>query len=461
MIEMLPENILLDIFDFYRLDTMELSRGRPWKWHHLAHVCRKWRYIVSISQHRLDLRILCGYGAPIESILGSWPTFPLVIKFNTTRKSKPMPKNILVALRCPDRICEINLTLTSSMTGPIVELIQKPCPALEKVRITVKDAMGLSSMPAHDAFLGGCAPHLREIELHGIALPFPAIRQVLSSANNLVELHLSNIPNAVYFSPIDLITGLSTLGQLKRLTIGFHSPTSHPAPSTTRRSRPPRPTTLPSLEFLDFHGANEYLEEFVARIDLPALRKITVKLFNCFSFEIPQFSQFISHQKLNVLWSPTLVLVTHTAESVSVFLIQEENPSPDEHCCLGTSCRRLDQQLSFVTQILSQLSPLLSSVAKLTFVTHSEMLNGKEDVEPTQWLELFQLFTHVREIHVFDQLVPDVVQALVTEDMDMGVLPELTSVILNGYRKYPSVAKAAEEFVVTRRLSGRTIFLLG
>lgn len=456
---MLPEDIILDIFDFYRLDAIQLSRGRPWKWHRLAHVCRKWRYVIAISPRRLDLRILCKYGAPIECILGSWPTFPLVIKFDATRKSKPMPRNILVALRCSDRICDINLTVTGSMTGSIVELIQKPCRVLEKFRLTVKEAMGPSSIPVHDTFLGGSAPRLREIELHGIAFPFPAIRRVLFSANNLAELHLSNIPNSVYFSPVDLVTALSTLDQLKRLTIGFHSPTSRPAPRLTHRSL--RHATLPSLMFFDFHGASEYLEEFVAQIHLPALCKITIKLFNQIFFEIPQFSQFIPHQNPNVLGSPTLVLVTHSAESVSVFLIQNENSSSDEHCYLATSCRRLDWQLSFVTQILSQLSPLLSSVAKLTFITHLEMPTGKEDVDPTQWLELFQLFTHVEEIHVFEQLVPDIMQALVMEAMDLGVLPELASLSLNGYRRSPSAVKDAEEFVATRRQSGRTVSLSG
>ncbi|KAI0272107.1 hypothetical protein BGY98DRAFT_1002546 [Russula aff. rugulosa BPL654] len=418
------------MFDFYRLDAIQLSRVRPWKWHRLAHVCRKWRYVISISPRRLDLRILCKYGAPIESILGSWPTFPLVIKFDATRKLKPMPRNILVALRCSHRICDINLSVTSSMTGSIVELIQKPCPALEKIRLIVKDAMGPSTIPVHNAFLGGSAPRLREIELQGIALPFPEIRRVLFSAHNL----------------------------LKGLVIGFRSPTSRPAPSMTHRSL--RHTALPSLKFFDFHGASEYLEEFVAQIHLPALRKITIKLFNQIFFEIPKFSHFIPHQNSNVLGTPTLVLVTHSAESVSVFLIQNED-SPDEYCYLGTSCRRLDWQLSFVTQVLSQLFPLLSSVAKLTFITHLEMPTGIEDVDATQWVELFQLFTHVREIHVFEQLVPDIVHALVVETMDIGVLPELASLSLNGYRKSPSAAKAAEEFVGMRRAFGRTVSLSG
>ena len=328
---MFPKDILLNIFDFYRLDAIQLTRGRPWRWHRLAHVCRKWRYVISTSPRRLDLRILCKYGAPIESILGSWPNFPLVIRFDATRKPKPVPRNILVALRCSDRICDIDLSFTSSMPGSIVDLIKKPCPALEKVRLTAKGAMVSSNIPDRGAFLGGSAPHLREIELQGIALPFPKIRQVLSSTNNLAELLLSDIPNAVYFSPVDLVAALSALNKLKRLAIGFRSPTSSspPVQSMTRRLLRQthrflrqshqflRHTTLPSLEFFKFYGASEYLEEFVAQIRLPSLCKITIKLFDQNFVEIPHFSQLISRQNSN-LGPPTSILVAHSAKSVSV-----------------------------------------------------------------------------------------------------------------------------------------------
>ena len=68
----------------------------------------------------------------------------------------------------------------------------------------------------------------------------------------------SRFPNDGYFPPDQLVTGLSTLIQLKRLTVGLHSPPSRPPPSLTRP--PPQPTTLPSHTFLDFYGAREYLE---------------------------------------------------------------------------------------------------------------------------------------------------------------------------------------------------------
>jgi hypothetical protein len=84
------------------------------------------------------------------------------------------------------------------------------------------------------------------------------------------------------------------------------------------------------------------------------------------------------------------------------------------------------------------------------------------EVHPARWLELFQPFTHVTEVDVRQRrLVPVIVQALVMGDMAAGVLPELTKLHLSGYRKSPSVAKDAERFVATRKVSGRTVVLTG
>jgi hypothetical protein len=452
---MLPEDTLLGIFDFYRLLQMKQSYGSQWNWLRLAHVCRTWRYVISMSPRSLDMQILCTYGAPIRSTLNSWPSLPLVISINSNWKLKHIPQNVIVAFRHPDRLYKIELYVTSSIIGSIVEAIQKPCQALESIQITVRDATG-PSIPFRNAFLGGSAPHLREIKLDGISFPFPEIRQVLLSANNLVELYLSRIPNDFYFSPEDLVTGLSTLVQLSKLTVGFHSPTtSRPPPPSITRS-PPR-TTFPSLTFLDFHGESEYLEEFVARIELPALFKITIGFFNDIVFEMPEFCKFIA--RLNPLGSPTHAFLKLSRESVKVYFFRKTDSINDWFCSLQTSCRRLDWRLSFVTQITSQLSPLLPSVRSFV-IDYAFEMPIEEDVDSTQWLELFQLFTHVTNVTVWEnRLVPVIVQTLAMEGIAGGVLPDLTSLCLNGYRSTPSVAKAAEQFVATRRLSGHTVDL--
>jgi hypothetical protein len=142
---------------------------------------------------------------------------------------------------------------------------------------------------------------------------------------------------------------------------------------------------------------------FVALIDLPALRKFNIRLFNTIFFEIPQFCQFV--HRLNALGPPIRVIVTHTVESVGVLFEKKRNSN--ESILLETSCKRLDWQLSFVTQITSQLSSFLSGVDFLSIKLGEGFPTGKEDVDPIQWLELFQPFTHVAQVYVLDEpLVP-------------------------------------------------------
>jgi hypothetical protein len=142
-------------------------------------------------------------------------------------------------------------------------------------------------------------------------------------------------------------------------------------------------------------------------------------VFNDILFEIQLFSQLIS--RLNALCSPTQVFVTHSAENVSVYLFQEGETS-NASCLLRTSCRRLDWQLFFATRISSQLAPLLSRVRYLVIHKDHKLSAVEEDVDSTQWLELFQPFTHVTQVHISEmQIVPGIVQALGVRDMGTRV----------------------------------------
>ena len=187
---MLSEDILLEIFDFYRLDAMKRARGRPWKWLHLAHVCRRWRLVISMSPSRLDLQIYCISGASIKRTLASWRTLPLIVGYHGLQTS--LPSNIAIALRHPDRVREIDLGLTSTTVGSVVNAIEKPFRTLEFIRILFERGWG-SSLLFPNVFLGGSAPRLRVIELRGINFPFPGIKQVISSTNDLFFFFLNSI----------------------------------------------------------------------------------------------------------------------------------------------------------------------------------------------------------------------------------------------------------------------------
>jgi hypothetical protein len=311
--------------------------------------------------------------------------------------------------------------------------------------------------PVLGDFLGGSAPLLEQIHLDGIAVPFPAMRRLLSSTSHLNALRLSKIPHTCYFSPEDLVTCSSVLVHLKILRVDFLSPASRPNASIAHPGSPER-TTLHSLDTLDFHGASEYLEGFVARIDCPVLTTLEVQYFNQLIFEIPQVVQFIS--RVDGLKSPGEAIVNIGALYRSLSLLAGGRMGTE--CYFRIPCSQLDWQLLFLTQILHQLSTLLSNVHVLSIMKFSFPLAGRKDVDPTHWLDLFQPLSQISEIRVSNEkLVPDVIHALVSEDTAPGILPHLTSLHLDGYRKSKIAMEAAERFVATRKLDGQDISLRG
>ncbi|KAI0248847.1 hypothetical protein BJV78DRAFT_768590 [Lactifluus subvellereus] len=74
----LPDNVLLDIFDFYRPATMD-GWGQ-WPWNRLVHVCQRWRYVMFDSPLRLDLCLRCTPSTPVREMLDVWPPFPIDIE---------------------------------------------------------------------------------------------------------------------------------------------------------------------------------------------------------------------------------------------------------------------------------------------------------------------------------------------------------------------------------------------
>ena len=453
---MLPDNTLLEIFDFYRLDAEGRSRGRPWKWYRLAHVCQGWRHVIYMSPRRLDLQILCKSGKPVEHVLRAWPALPLIVGFNANSKSKSLPKNVVIALRHPDRVCRIDLSVPTPISQSIADVMQVPFPTLERIRIESK---GAAEPVVISEFLGGSAPRLKEIDVDGIAIPFLALRQLFLSTNNLVRLVLENIPKSCYFSPDDLVTIVSSSGHLKELRIRFRPPASR---STTNieTSPPLERSTFPSLTWLLIYGSSEYVEAFVARTHMPALITLTIGFFNQVIFEIPQLYGFISRVEGLKFFDQVTITPSEQAVAVSFQRRKEKRGYDPTGCRLSVPCRQLDWQLSFTTQMFNQLSPLLSSAKLLIIDKPYSMYTGREEVDPAEWLELFQLLPHLSEVRVhIEELAQDVAHALANEDMAAGVLPGLTSLRLKGYRKSQSAIDAAERFVATCKLANRNIFL--
>jgi hypothetical protein len=122
---------------------------------------------------------------------------------------------------------------------------------------------GLRTPTLPDGFLGGSAPSLQSLKLDFIR--FPALSKFLLSATHLVDLTLVNIPHSGFISPEAIVTCLSSLTCLERLSLEFES--SLPRPDLVlRRSPTPTCTVLPALTRFRFKGVGKYLEDLVAWI---------------------------------------------------------------------------------------------------------------------------------------------------------------------------------------------------
>jgi hypothetical protein len=269
-IDMLPDDVLLVIFDFYVTGQSD-SKEEVETWQTLVHVCRQWRTVVFGSPRRLRLRLHC----PVQTrtLLRDtpyvWPAFSLVIQ-DAVNNTKELDNTIAVLERS-DRVYHI--ILASSYLENILATMQKPFPELTYPGLI---SFGAATVTP-DSFLGGFAPRLQSLSLDGI--PFPGLPNLLLSATHLVNLSLSNISRSGYISPEGIVTAISTLTSLRRLSLGFESPRSLP----DRESRHPPPLTrsvLPTLRALSFKGLGEYLEDLVALIDAPQLCFLSTTLSN-------------------------------------------------------------------------------------------------------------------------------------------------------------------------------------
>ena len=272
--------------------------------------------------------------------------------------------------------------ISSSELERFVVVMQGPFPALTDLILMLcsSDEMALV---ISDSFLGRSTPRLRYLWLD--RLLFPALPKLLQ-----VNLRLWNISHSGYISPLTMIICqcLSTLTKLKALSLRFRSPQSRPdrasrlMPALTR-------IILPALTYFDFKGVTEYLEDFMARIDVPLLEYISITFFNQLVFDILQLPKFLCRTEMLTVLDQAEVAFNEG--SISVELFPKRRTVDPPIVTLKISCRQLDWQLSSLVQVCNQALPTLSTVECFKLGPNfycPRLRSGQDDVENTQWLEL-------------------------------------------------------------------------
>lgn len=455
-IEILPDELLLEIFHHDRLLAVNQTFLGPWKWQRLAHVCRSWRFLVFASPRRLELRLYYTHQKPVTQNLGCWPPFPIAIWYPRMNRTL-LPKdedNLIAALHHPDRVCEINFAVTSPLLERSIVLLREPFPVLEHLRLRSRDS-ARRPLVLPNAFLGGSAPRLRDIHLDGIA--FPTLPHLLLTTRNLGSLQLEEIPRTNFFSPEMLVDGLSALTQLKSFKLHFVSPTPHFDQSSSRSlATSLRHNVLPALTEFRFRGASEYLEDLVARLDTPFLQQFSVEFFDQPVFEIPQLSLFIG--RIERLRSPRKTSIQLWVKDIAITQRFQRSPSRPE-IRLQISCCELGRRVASLANICRQLFPFLLSVERLDIKAYLlfKARRQRDQIDPVQWLELFRSFESVKALEVSGTLVGNIASALehAAGEMTLDVFPALCDLRLNRSRE--SLSTSIESFIATRQLSGRPV----
>ena len=170
----LSNNVLLDIFAFYRETVIDLHPvvqprlpwQQQWQWDRLVHVCQRWQYIVFASRLRLDLYLYlhCTSKTPVRETLDVWPALPIEIAL----LERYDIINVIATLEHRDRGRNIwILDLISSKSEELVPMMQEPFPALTVLQLCTSETP--PALP--DMFLGGSAPTSTDTCTEGHSIP--------------------------------------------------------------------------------------------------------------------------------------------------------------------------------------------------------------------------------------------------------------------------------------------------
>ena len=458
-IDVLSDDVLMriiqHIFGFYRQKSRDDYAIYSWRDKHafkLVHVCQRWRNIVFAWPNHLDVQVDCNSVIAIARALDVWPALPISVQSTLGRRSRDA-NNIIAALEQRERIAGIDfIDLSGPQLENCAELMQGPFPILRTLTLGCD-----AEIPPviSDTFLGGSAHHLREVNLYNV--PFPALPRLLLSAHSLVELHIENIPSTGYISPEEIATCLAVSTRLRSLIIDFQSSRSFPQNQSNQHPPPMTHAVLPHLTTFVFSGVSEYLEDLMARIDVPILNNLHLQFFRWPIIGIPQLPQII-HRNENLKLAFTMPAMVHFyKDSIGISLSFPDNGS----LRLDFQCAGLDNQLSLLKELYPQCSPLLSHI------NHLELFDHKMQTEhSTLWLEFLRPFNAVETLGFWEpDSLKQVARVLgeLSEERAAEVLPMLDTIIFFTMTIWdgvePSSTPLLQPFIDARQLSGHPVVM--
>jgi hypothetical protein len=383
-------------------------------------------------------------------MLAHSPPLPLTIYYHTIDQREVTAEDessILLALSYRDRVRHIYFWMLPNV-GKSITAMEDQFPVLERMYIHSRTEVVLPVTFE--------APNLRHLRLWRASHPIGS--PLLTNTTGLVTLSLLDIRGSAFFPPSYILTRISLMAQLERLSIGFHSPLrsrDHDIELEGQSHQNLDTIILSNLQLFEFQGVSAYLDGLIARISAPSLNTLRVYLFNQPSFTVPRLSQFVQTSK-NLTFSA--VQVHFSALSVSLYAVPLKWDTP---LLLKIWWGHLDSQVASAAQLFGSLSPILSVVEQVTFsYRHKQSSEFLNDADQIQWRELLMLFANAKVIHVEDHLVGKIFRSLPSPsdngEPPLELLPNLKEV---GYSGGSDVLDALTTFLNERQAAGHPISL--
>ena len=390
--------------------------------------------------------------------LDIWPALPIII--DASFDGGKDEDDIVGALEDRDRIVEISLWgLTKSQVKKCLRVMQQPFSVLTSLHLSI--GYGKVVHVNTDTFLGGSIPRLKILSLSGCH--FSALPTLLSSANELVDLHIGEFPvtGRGHISPEAMTTCLSSLSRLRSLSIYFRWRTGFTY-SMSQRSPPSTlaPTVLPALTNLSLGGPHGYFADLLSRIDTPVLEDGNVEFYDIPNFYGPQISQFIHRTGMFNFPSGADVYIR---KGVSFELLSSTDPAKKFSISFPVSDAWTDllTEVGLMEQLCTRCPPLLSHIERLQLVGGDVEFWSGPLTAP--WLKYLQPFTAVQTLHVSGSLImPGVSRTLgeLAEERATEVLPALHTLVLSCSREEVSeAARLVAPFILARKHSEHPVAL--
>ncbi|KAI0265613.1 hypothetical protein BC834DRAFT_168137 [Gloeopeniophorella convolvens] len=433
----LPDDVLLDIFEAYRLECPVLGRSQedgPWDWRLLTLVCRRWRQLIFACSTRLRLQHFISNNtrnsdAAVDDILHCSPLLPLTVEYIDAHQahadsSAGTPPDIkeesirhtLFALQHAERLLNVAAITDPGTLSTLLEVLNKPVPRLETLHLeSFQTSPEGTTLPT--AFLSGSAPMLRRLYLRGISPP------PMLSSPNLVELNIDSLPiiDASRFSLGKFVEHLGTMPRLESL--GFWPCFVDLFPPGVSRSDSPR-VQLTSLRSLQFCGDGINLEALLGLLDAPFLSTLNVLL--CNEFIVPSLPRFLQNTKIRS--GVANIMVHHGRLGVVIC-----SPPPASAYVSFTLIH------PFGTALPESFSAICSGMSSILEPTKMLAIGVKDNDPAPDWMKsadgptlcsaLFAPFRKIRSLRVEEQLVHYVARALEVSSTE-EMLPHLTDICL-------------------------------